>query len=156
MKHKRTVLAISAILVLLIVGAVLLAASPISAATPGEKFVETLWEYEYAFQANDVDKVIEFYAQDAISLPPGFPPSTGREAIEADLRWFFGEFTLDRSFVLVDYEVVGNYATRLGEWTQTLTPKAGGDPILEVGRCVVGWRKINGEWKVVWEIWNTY
>lgn len=156
MKHKRAVLAISVILVLLIVGAVLLVASPISAATPGEKFVETLWGYEYAFQANDVDKVIEFYAQEAISLPPGFPPSVGREAIEADLRWFFDEFTLDRSFVLVDYEVAGNYATRLGEWTQTLTPKAGGDPIPEVGRCVVGWEKIQGEWKVVWEIWNTY
>jgi ketosteroid isomerase-like protein len=130
--------------------------APISEADSGKEFVETVWAYEKAFQAGDVDQVIEFYAPDAVSLPPGYPKSVGREAIEADLRGFFGEFALERDFVLVDFEVVGNYATRLGEWTQTLTPKAGGDDIVETGRCILGWRKINGEWKVVWEIWNTY
>jgi ketosteroid isomerase-like protein len=144
------------VLILLVLGAYQLANTPISEADSGKEFVDTLWAYEKAFQAGDVDRVIEFYAQDAVSLPPGFPPSEGREQIEADLRWFFGEFALDRDFVLVDYEVVGNYATRLGEWTQVLTPKVGGDPIPETGRCILGWRKIKGEWKVVWEIWNTY
>jgi ketosteroid isomerase-like protein len=123
---------------------------------PQEKFVDTVWAYEEAFQAGDVDQLIKFYAPDAISLPPGFPASVGREAIEADLRWFFDEFELERDFALVDYEIAGNYATRLGEWTQTLTPRAGGDPIVETGRCIVGFEKMRGRWKVVWEIWNTY
>jgi ketosteroid isomerase-like protein len=156
MKRKRTVLAISAVLVLVIVGAVLLAAAPISAATPGKEFVETVWAFEEAFQGGDVNEIIEFYAEDAISLPPGYPASVGQDTIRADLEWFFSEFDLEREFALADYEVVGNYGTRLGEWTQTLTPKAGGDPIVEVGRCILGWEKIQGEWKVVWEIWNTY
>ena len=156
MLRKRYVLAITVLLVLLTLGAYQLVIVPLAEADAGKEFVETVWAYEEAFQAGDVDQVIEFYAQDAVSLPPGYPPSVGREAIEADLRWFFGEFDLERGFVLVDYEVVGNYATRLGEWTQTLTPKAGGDPIVETGRCILGWRKIEGEWKVVWEIWNTY
>jgi len=156
MVRKRYVLAITVLLVLLGLGAYQLAAAPLAGATSGKEFVETLWAYEKVFQAGDVDQVIEFYALDAISFPPGYPPSEGRDAIEADLRWFFGEFDLDREFALVDYEVAGNYATRLGEWTQTLTPKADGDPIVEVGRCILGWNKINGEWKVVWEIWNTY
>lgn len=156
MLRSRHVLAITVVLVVLILGAYQLSNAPALGEDSGEKFVDTVWAYEEAFQAGEVDRVIEFYAPDAVSLPPGYPPSVGREAIEADLTGFFGEFDLEREFDLVDYEVAGDNATRLGEWTQTLTPKAGGDPIVETGRCVLGWRKINGEWKVVWEIWNTY
>lgn len=121
-----------------------------------EKFVEAVWANENAFQAGDVDRIIEFYAEDAVSMPPGFPVSAGKEAIEADLRFFFDEFVLEREFTLVDYEIAGDYATRQGEWTQTLTPKAGGDPVIETGRCTLGFKKFGDEWKVVWEIWNTY
>ena len=120
-----------------------------------EQFVEAAMANEDAFQSGDVDQIIEFYAEDAVSMPPGFPISSGKEAIEADLRFFFEEFSLDREFTLVDYEVTGEYATRTGEWTQTLTPKAGGDPIVETGRCVLGFKKVDDEWKVAWEIWNT-
>lgn len=156
MFRKRHVLVISLLLVLLILGAYQLGSAPVSEAESEKKFLDTVWANEAAFQAGDVDQLIEFYASDAVSLPPGYPPSVGRDAIEADLRWFFGEFALEREWELVDYTVVGNYATRLGDWTQTLTPRTGGDPIVEHGRCVLGWSKINGEWKVVWEIWNTY
>jgi ketosteroid isomerase-like protein len=143
------------VLVVLVLGAFQLSSAPALGAGSGKKFVETALAYEEAFQAEDVDRVIEFYAPDAVSFPPGYPTSVGRETIEADLQWFFDTFELERDFELAEYEVVGNYATRLGEWTQTLTP-AEGDPIVETGRCMLGWRKINGEWKVVWEIWNTY
>jgi ketosteroid isomerase-like protein len=121
-----------------------------------QSFLRTVWAFEEAFQRGDVDQIIGFYAPHAVDYPPGFPPSEGREAIEADLRWFFGEFDLDREFDLVDYRVAGNYGTRLGEWTQTLTPTAGGDPIDETGRCMVGFERKRGQWKVVWEIWNYY
>jgi ketosteroid isomerase-like protein len=121
-----------------------------------EQFREAVMEVENAFQSGDVDRIIEYYAEDAISMPPGFPTSIGREAIEADLRFFFDEFTMDREFTLVDVDMRGDYATRRGEWTQILTPKASGEPIVEVGRCVLGFKKVNDEWKVAWEIWNTY
>jgi ketosteroid isomerase-like protein len=121
-----------------------------------EQFVEAAMANENAFQSGDVDRIIEFYAEDAVSMPPGFPVSAGKEAIEADLRFFFDEFDLEREFTLVDYEVTGEYATRSGEWTQTLTPKAGGDPVVETGRCLLGFKKVGDEWKVAWEIWNTY
>jgi ketosteroid isomerase-like protein len=52
--------------------------------------------------------------------------------------------------------MAGDYATRTGEWTQVLTPTDGGEPITEVGRCVVAFKKVAGEWKVAWEIWNTF
>lgn len=121
-----------------------------------DQFREIVMEAEYAYQSGDVDRIIAYYAEDAVSMPPGFPVSAGREAIEADLRFFFDEFTMDREFTLTDIEVSGDTASRTGEWTQTLAPKAGGDPIVEVGRCVIGFKKVDNEWKIAWEIWNTY
>jgi ketosteroid isomerase-like protein len=156
MCHNRSLATIAVLLIALVLGACQQSATPTQETEQEQAFVETVWAYEDAFQAGDVDRLIEFYAEDAISLPPGFPASKGKEAIEADLGFFFDEFALERDFSLVDYEITGDSATRLGEWTQTLTPTAGGDPIFETGRCILGWTRINGEWKVVWEIWNTY
>jgi ketosteroid isomerase-like protein len=245
MFRKQHVLAILVVAALMGVGACQTADAPVPEAESRQEFVETALAFEEAFQAGDVEQIIEFYAPDAVSLPPGYPPSVGREAIETDLRYLFDEFALDRSFELVDYQVEGDYATRLGEWTQTLkpegreapaietgnpasmlgavgkvtswagwtrmptpgavgkvtswagwthmptpgalgkvtswagwthmptagalgkvtswagwtrmpTPQPDDDYIVETGRCMLGWSNINGEWKVVWEIWNTF
>ena len=121
-----------------------------------EQFRKFVLEEEQVFQSGDVDRIAGYYADDAISNPPGFPASKGKAAIKADLQTYFDTYSVDRKFDLLGVDVAGDYATRYGEWTQTLTPKAGGDPITETGRCVLGWKKVNGEWKVAWEIWNTY
>ena len=76
--------------------------------------------------------------------------------METNLRAFFDAHELDREFSLVDYEFNGNIGTRQGAWTQVVTPKEGGDPFTMTGQCVLGFKKIDGEWKEVWEIWNTY
>ena len=121
-----------------------------------EEVLAAIYGYEEAFEAGDVDRLMEFYAEEVVSLPPGFPKVEGKETLETDLQGFFDEFTLDRDFEVVDLEVKGNTATRLMEWTNTWTPKAGGEPITEVGRCMLGYEKIDDEWLVTWEIWNTY
>lgn len=94
------------------------------------------------------------FAEDAVSIAPGYPPTMGKEAIEGDFRSFFEEYELEREFTLVSYEFDGDDGTRLGEWTQVVTPKAGGDSFTEVGHCILGFKKTDGEWKEVWEIWN--
>jgi len=121
-----------------------------------EQFKKHVLEEEQVFQSGDVNRIAEYYADDAISNPPGVPVSTGKTAIKADLQAYFDTYAMKRDFKLISVDVAGDYATRYGEWSQTLTPKAGGDPVTETGRCVLGWKKVNGEWKVAWEIWNTY
>ncbi len=147
-----------ALLLALILGACIAPDVPISSvdATQDEQFYEIVMASERAYQSGEVDKMIEYYAEDAISMPPGFPASVGKAAIDADLRYFFDEYELDREFTVVDYEVSGETATRTGVWTQTLTPRGGGDPIIEVGRCILGFKQVDDEWKIAWEIWNTY
>lgn len=121
-----------------------------------QEFVDTVMAHEEALQSEDAELTASFYAEDAVSLPPGFPASIGRETIQSDFEFLFDNYDIEREFELVAYEINGDTATRRGEWTQTLTPTDGSEAIVETGRCVLGWEKIDGEWKVAWEIWNLY
>ena len=82
--------------------------------------MEAIWAKENAFADNVLDRLIEFYAEDAVSYPSGFPALEGRAAIESDLRAVFDEFTVqENDFKLVDYVTTGDTAVRGGEWTTT-------------------------------------
>jgi len=37
----------------------------------------------------------------------------------------------------------------------SVSPKAGGQALNELGKHIVIRRKVDGAWKVQWEIWNT-
>ncbi len=126
------------------------------AATEEQQFLAAAMGLEEAYQQNDLERTVNFYADDAISQPPGYRTDVGIDAIRASYQAFFDAYQMERDFKLAGIKIEGDTATRFGEWTQVLTPKAGGETVIETGRCVVGFKKINGEWKVAWEIWNTY
>jgi len=151
-------------LLLLLVAALLAACQPVrsaaelQAAGPSEQeqFTKAAMGLEEAYQEGDLERTIAYYADDAVSSPPGFPSSYGKEAIKADYKAFFDAYNFTRDFKLAGVTIDGNTATRFGEWTQVLTPRDGSAPTTEIGRCIVGFKKVDGEWKVAWEIWNTY
>jgi ketosteroid isomerase-like protein len=155
MYRKRLFSVVGVLLVAAALGGCLIYPTPTPQADLEAEFVEAVWAFENACQTGDIDQIMEWYAEDAVSLPPGFPPVEGRDGIEASLQFLAGH-AVDRDFELIDYTLRGDYGTRLGVWTMTLTPEDGGDPIVEQGRCIVGFKKIDGEWKVIWEIWNNY
>lgn len=115
---------------------------------------EAVSAWEEAYQAGNLDRLIEIYADDAVSMPPGLPILEGKAAIEADFRQFFKEFKVERQFSLVDLEMSGDMAVRRGEWTQAFTPKAGGESVTQVGKCLVVFKRFGDEWKMIMEIWN--
>ncbi len=162
--NHRTIKLVGFILMLWLVGTLLTACQPIRPVAAGqntglseeEMFKKAALGLEEAYQQEDLDRTIAYYADNAVSQPPGYRTDIGKDAIKNSYQAFFDTYDLKRDFKLAGIKIEGNTATRFGEWTQVLTPKAGGDPITEVGRCVVGFQKVNGEWKVVWEIWNTY
>jgi ketosteroid isomerase-like protein len=62
--------------------------------------------------------------------------------------------TIVGSLTLKDFWVSGDYATRFAGWEEVITPKDGGKPLHQSGRCFLGWKMIDGEWKVVSEFVN--
>ncbi len=152
------------LMTLWLVAAVLIACQPIrpvsdvqaDVQSEEEAFLEVAMGLEEAYQRADLDGVVEYYAEDALSYAPGYPTDVGQEAIRTAYQGFFDAYDMDREFTLSGIEMQGDFAIRHGEWTQVLTPKDGGEPITETGRCAVAFQKVDGEWKVAWEIWNTY
>lgn len=116
-------------------GCVTVAAKPITEAQPvavaqtatqaelEAQVREAIFAWEDAYQAGDLERLMEIYAEDAVSMPPDRPIIKGKAAIEDDFRQFFEDFTVERQFSLVDLELAGDMAIRRGEWTQTFTPR---------------------------------
>ena len=111
--------------------------------------------WEDAFADADVDRLMDLYADDVVSMPPGYPTFPDKEALRQDFEWLFDTFDIEREFKLADIKMSGSLATRRGTWIQKLTPKDGGAPEETTGKCVMVYEKYRNEWKIVWEIWNT-
>jgi uncharacterized protein (TIGR02246 family) len=110
--------------------------------------------WDEAFNAADVRKLMSLYADDAVSMPPGFETLVGKDAIRADFEWFFDNFYSYHQTTIVDIVMSGRLAVEQGDYFQTFTPKNGGDPFMETGKHIVVYRKSGRSWKVVKEIWN--
>lgn len=123
---------------------------------PEAEFKTVIFAAEEAMKAADVDRLMEFYADDVVTMLPGLPPLRGKEEVRADWENFFNTYSLNRDAKLVYANVSGDSAVRRMEWTNTLTPKDGSEQIAETGTCVVGFKKIGGEWKIVWEIASVF
>jgi len=83
-----------------------------------------------------------------------YPPDTliaqGKDAIRADYKGLLDAMTIrDATVSDTHYETHGDTAIARGQFTLTMVPKAGGDPITMKGRFVEVCRKIGSKWLYV-------
>ena len=109
-------------------------------------------QWAQAAMEKNVDKVVAPYAADASMFPPNGPIATGTQQIRATWQHFLS----DPSIASVNFgpnKVVvskgGDMAYDTG-WTE-IKMKNGS----ERGKYVVVWRKIDGKWKAVADIFNS-
>ena len=105
-----------------------------------------------ALNKGDGAAVAAMYAQDAYVLPPGSDVIQGRDKI-ADFWNQAAQHMGDVKLTTVDVLRLGRNAAReIG----TVSLKTKGDQPQEiVGKYVVVWRKIDGQWMLATDIWNT-
>ncbi len=112
-------------------------------------------QWEAAYHANDLDAVMQDYAQDAVRMPPNEAIEEGKEAIRNSHQAFFAEYTSDGAIEVVDVQVSGDLGYVRGTYKGTSTPKAGGDPIKSDTKFVAVFRRqTDGSWKSICEIFN--
>jgi len=109
-----------------------------------------------AYNASDADAVAALYADDAILMDEGAPARVGKPAIRDSFVQLF-ELGTYSSVDLVDEVVVCSQDCLIarGTWTQVFTPRGGSAQPREAGKWV--WlirRQPDGNWKIVWQIWN--
>lgn len=105
------------------------------------------------------DSIADFYAADAVLMPPNMPTITGKEAIRA----FFAVInTMEpRPTLTIRAENVigsGARAVERGRWRWENAPGAKlppGMPAVDSGKYIVRWEQQNGKWVMVDDIWNS-
>ena len=105
---------------------------------------------QHAYYSNDIEAEMALYADDVVVMPPGAPAVSGRDAVR---RLWTQEVAkpgesevLDEKYV----EVSGNVGWSSGPY------RVIGVRGVEVaaGSFMATWRKTNGRWLNVQEIWN--
>jgi ketosteroid isomerase-like protein len=109
-----------------------------------------------AFNAGDVSAAVALVTEDAVDLPPNRPAVVGREAIRSFLQSDIDLFTMNFDDEIVDMEIDGSLAVIWSNYTVTLTPRDGGEPIKSSGKWLkVLKRQPGGSWKFSHNIWNS-
>jgi len=109
-----------------------------------------------AFNTGDVSAAVTLVMEDAVDLPPHRPAVIGRENIRSFLQSDVDRFTMHFADEIIEVVVDGDLAVIWSNYTVTLTPRDGGEPIENNGKWLkVLKRQSDGSWKFSRNIWNS-
>ncbi|PDT35070.1 ketosteroid isomerase [Rhizobium sp. M10] len=106
-------------------------------------------------QARDAGAIKQLYAGDAVLMAPGEKAVVGNEAIGARWARQFGlqdlKFSLRTEQLIVSAS--GDLAHDRGTYDFAATLRQ--SPINDTGKYVLVWQKIDGQWKIIADIFNS-
>jgi uncharacterized protein (TIGR02246 family) len=102
--------------------------------------------FQKAVNAGDVDGIVALYRDDAVSYPPDSMVAKGKNAIRKTWTDLFAQYTAKLELINGSYEDHGDVSTAWGQFSMTLTPKAGGEPMKIEGRYSDTSIKEKGKW----------
>ena len=126
--------------------------------TDDEQAIRKLTEdWLAAVRAKDAARLAGMVTDDAVFLPPGFPPVRGKNAVETMYRSFFPQFrSVEQTVSMEEVQLAGDWAFAWGTEKFTLVPRAGGAPIEMQGKGMsILKRGPDGCWKFARGINNT-
>jgi len=105
-------------------------------------------EFAEAANAGDVPGMMVIYERDAVLMPPNAPAFNGRENIQ---QFWSGLVGLKPKVALTPTKIIEScdMATELGTYELTMGPNT------DKGKYVVTWRRSNGAWRAVADIFNS-
>ena len=109
-----------------------------------------------AAEGKDVERILEYWTDDAVVLPPGLPAVVGKAALRQYVRASFGipGFRITWASTEVRFSPDGHLAYMFGQNAVTLNG-ADGEPTTTRGRAVTIWRRDpDGIWRCAVDIWN--
>jgi len=119
--------------------------------TQAIRSIETAWVQAWA--AKDTNKIMSYYADDAMFLIANMPPAMGRDAIAKMVAEFAADPALSITWTPEKIEVSGDLAYSQGPYTGTMTDPDRKKPVTEKGHYLeVFKRQADGSWKVVADV----
>jgi uncharacterized protein (TIGR02246 family) len=99
--------------------------------------------------------VTNFYAPDAVVMAPNYPAFRGRSAIQQFWTGFLASGAVDVALTSTDViQPSSDVAIETGRYDLSLRP-ASGQAIKDAGKYIVLWKKSNGRWWAVEDIFNS-
>lgn len=106
---------------------------------------------EAAFSQQDPEMGASIYTEDAILFAPTAPPIRGHRQIRAFLRGTFNKGARSADFQTLDLEGTEQRLTEGGRYAL----RDGDGQVLDLGKYLVVWRKVGGDWKIHRDMFNT-
>ena len=109
-----------------------------------------------ALNDGDVDAWVAAFTDGGVQMPPNAPANLGSESIRAWSQTFLAPFRAAFTLVVDEVRVAGDWAFERGTYTINLTPKAGGEPMQDIGKYITIYeRQPGGTWSIARDIWNS-
>ncbi len=132
----------------ILVCALVLVARAAAAEDSGCKAIDQAWKK--AILAGDLDAIVATYADDAVLWLPNMPEARGTKAIRETYAALLKDHSVsDVVMTNTMYETWQNLSIGWGNFTMTLKPRAGGDPVVMKGRFTDVGKQIKGKWQYV-------
>ena len=122
----------------------------------GDRLMNISKEWSKWASTDSVEKMLSYWADDAIVMPPGQPPVKGKKAIRAMV-----EGTSKIPGFHISFEPLSVYVSKSAdlaymlEQNQITVNDSLGHPVTEFNKTVTVWRKeADGSWKNIVDMWN--
>ena len=112
----------------------------------------TIDNWNQALTSADDSLLASFYAPDASMMPPGMPKVTGR----ASIRAFWASLWPMKATLAMSpgsFLISGDLAVEEGTWVWSVPTEGGTQQ--DHGKYLHTWRRMDGTWLIVQNIWNS-
>ena len=106
------------------------------------------------YNAGDVDRIVALYAEDAVVMPPNVPAASGHAAIRKYLAADTAAAKAGGMTMALADDGVG-VSGNLGWHSGTFKVTNAAGATVDTGKWVETWRKAEGEWHIIRDIWNS-
>jgi ketosteroid isomerase-like protein len=110
-----------------------------------------------ALRTDAPDSLLALLTDDVVIMPPNEAILRGKPTVRTWYEQFVGQMRT-KSLELSNRELVitGDQATEVSQFVWTLTPIAGGEPVVDRGSYMQIWRRQpDGRWLFSRELWNS-
>jgi ketosteroid isomerase-like protein len=105
--------------------------------------------------AGQADSLASLYADNAVLMPPNMSAATGRAAIQEAFAGMLQAGAPTLHFVVQSVVANGPLAVERGTYHMTTPASAGQPASADSGKYLAHWHRIDGQWKMVDDIWNS-
>lgn len=109
-----------------------------------------------ALNDGDGDAWAACFTDAGVQMPPHFGNNVGKTAIRGWSQGFLSLFACRFSLSVEEVRVAADWAFERGHYRITLTPRAGGEALEDIGKYITVYeRQSDGSWKIARDIWNS-